>query len=121
DIKIRLDGILDVLENAYPDDLRGLLPRIYAGSNLSRENVAGLINLFSKDVFAQDHGGLDLIGRVYEYFIGGFADSEGKRGGEYFTPLSIVRTLVAMVEPTEGVVFDPCCGSGGMFVQADEF
>jgi type I restriction enzyme M protein len=121
DIKIRLDGILEALENAYPDDLRGLLPRIYAGSNLSRENVAGLINLFAKDVFAQDHGGLDLIGRVYEYFIGEFANSEGKRGGEYFTPLSIVRTLVALLEPTEGVVFDPCCGSGGMFVQADEF
>jgi type I restriction enzyme M protein len=121
DIKIRLDGILETLENAYPDDLRGLLPRIYAGSNLSAGNVAGLINLFSKDVFAQDHGGLDLIGRVYEYFIGGFADSEGKRGGEYFTPLSIVRTLVAMLEPKAGIVFDPCCGSGGMFVQADEF
>ena len=121
DIKVRLDDILETLETAYPNELRGLLPRIYAGSNLSRENVAGLINLFSKDVFAQDHGGLDLIGRVYEYFIGEFADSEGKRGGEYFTPLSIVRTLVALLEPTEGVVFDPCCGSGGMFVQADEF
>ena len=80
-----------------------------------------LINLFSKDVFKQDHGGEDLIGRVYEYFIGEFASSEGKRGGEYFTPVSIVRTLVAMLEPSSGVVFDPCCGSGGMFVQSDVF
>jgi type I restriction enzyme M protein len=121
DIKVRLDNILELLENTYPDKLRGLLPRIYAGSNLERESVTGLINLFSKDIFRQDHDGEDLIGRVYEYFIGEFASSEGKRGGEYFTPISIVRTLVAMLEPTRGVVFDPCCGSGGMFVQSDLF
>ena len=121
DIKIRLDTILENLEKAYPEKLKGLLPRIYAGSNLSADNVRGLINLFSKDIFRQDHGGEDLIGRVYEYFIGEFASSEGKRGGEYFTPKSIVRLLVKMLEPTHGVVFDPCCGSGGMFVQSDLF
>lgn len=121
DIKVRLDNILELLEKTYPDKLRGLLPRIYAGSNLERESVTGLINLFSKDVFRQDHDGEDLIGRVYEYFIGEFASSEGKRGGEYFTPGSIVRTLVAMLEPERGIVFDPCCGSGGMFVQSDIF
>ncbi len=121
DIKVRLDNILEMLEKAYPDKLRGLFPRIYAGSNLDRENVTGLINLFSKDIFKQDHGGEDLIGRVYEYFIGEFASSEGKRGGEYFTPASIVRCLVNMLEPTEGTVYDPCCGSGGMFVQSDVF
>jgi len=121
DIKVRLDNILELLEKTYPDKLRGLLPRIYAGSNLERESVTGLINLFSKDVFRLDHDGEDLIGRVYEYFIGEFASSEGKRGGEYFTPVSIVRTLVAMLEPDRGVVFDPCCGSGGMFVQSDLF
>jgi type I restriction enzyme M protein len=121
DIKVQLDNILELMEKTYPERLRGLLPRIYAGSNLDRENVTGLINLFSKDVFRQDHGGEDLVGRVYEYFIGEFASSEGKRGGEYFTPLSIVKTLVAMLEPEEGIVFDPCCGSGGMFVQSDQF
>jgi type I restriction enzyme M protein len=120
-IKVILDDALESLEKAYPQKLRGLLPRIFAGSNLDRESVAGLINLFSKDAFREEHGGEDLIGRVYEYFIGGFADSEGKRGGEYFTPVSIVRTLVAMLEPEEGIVFDPCCGSGGMFVQSDLF
>jgi type I restriction enzyme M protein len=103
DIKVRLDNVLELLEKTYPGKLRGL------------------INLFSKDIFKQDHGGEDLIGRVYEYFIGEFANSEGKRGGEYFTPSSIVRMLVAMLEPTHGVVFDPCCGSGGMFVQSDLF
>ncbi len=121
DIKVRLDNILELLEKIYPDKLRGLFPRIYTGSNLGRENVTGLINLFSKDIFKRDYNGEDLIGRVYEYFIGEFASSEGKRGGEYFTPASIVRTLVAMLEPNHGVVFDPCCGSGGMFVQSDLF
>ncbi len=121
DIRIILDDALEALEIAYPEKLRGLLPRIYAGSNLDRESVTSLINLFSRDIFRQDHGGLDLLGHVYEYFIGEFASSEGKRGGEYFTPLSIVRTLVAMLEPEEGTILDPCCGSGGMFVQADEF
>lgn len=72
-------------------------------------------------MFRADHGSEDLIGRVYEYFIGEFASSEGKRGGEYFTPASIVRLLVAMLEPQQGVVYDPCCGSGGMFVQSDLF
>ena len=102
DIKIRLDDALEALERAYPDQLRGLLPRIYAGSNLARENVTGLINLFSKDMFKPERGGADLIGVVYEYFIGEFADSEGKRGSEYFTPQSIVKCLVAMLEPYPG-------------------
>ena len=121
DIKSKLDAALEALEDAYPEKLKGLLPKIFAGSNLSRENVTGLINLFSKDIFSADHGGADMLGRVYEYFIGGFADSEGRRGGEYFTPVSIVRVLVEMLEPTNGIVFDPCCGSGGMFVQSDQF
>jgi len=121
DIKNYLDDVLDLLERTYPEKLRGLLPRIYAGANLEAENVRGLINLFSRDIFQRETGGEDLIGRVYEYFIGEFASSEGKRGGEYFTPASIVRTLVAMLEPQRGRVFDPCCGSGGMFVQSDLF
>lgn len=120
DIKLRLDDIMALLEKTFPK-LKGLLPPIYAGSNLDKESIAGLINLFSKDLFRSEAGGVDMLGRVYEYFIGEFANSEGKRGGEYFTPLSIVRTLVAMLEPAEGKVFDPCCGSGGMFVQSDVF
>jgi type I restriction enzyme M protein len=120
DIKLKLDNILALLEQTFPK-LKGLLPPIYAGSNLDKESVAGLINLFSKDIFRAETGGMDTLGRVYEYFIGEFANSEGKRGGEYFTPASIVQTLVAMLEPTEGKVFDPCCGAGGMFVQSDQF
>lgn len=121
DIKLKVDAALELLEQTYPDQLRGLLPKVFARSNMAAEDLGQLIALFSKDVFREDHGGEDLIGRVYEYFIGEFASAEGKRGGEYFTPGSIVRTLVAMLEPTEGVVFDPCCGSGGMFVQSDVF
>ena len=120
DVKIRLDNILALLETTFPK-LKGLLPPIYAGSNLDKENIAGIINLFSKDIFKSGGGGIDMLGRVYEYFIGEFASSEGKRGGEYFTPQSIVKLLVSMLEPTEGKVFDPCCGSGGMFVQSDHF
>src|SRR5437773_11658304 len=120
DVKIKLDNILALLEKTFPK-LKGLLPPIYAGSNLDKESVAGLINLFSKEIFRSETGGVDMLGRVYEYFIGEFANSEGKRGGEYFTPASIVQTLVAMLEPNEGVVLDPCCGSGGMFVQSDLF
>ena len=120
DVKLRLDNILALLETTFPK-LKGLLPAIYAGSNLDKENIAGLINLFSKDIFRFETGGIDRLGQVYEYFIGEFASSEGKRGGEYFTPESIVKLLVAMLEPVEGKVFDPCCGSGGMFVQSDHF
>jgi type I restriction enzyme M protein len=81
DIRVRLDAILDLLERTYPDQLRGLLPPVYAASNLSRENVTGLINLFSRNVFSYQQDGEDLLGRVYEYFIGEFASSEGKGGG----------------------------------------
>lgn len=120
DIKLRLDDALESLEKAYPDPLRGMLPRIYAASHVDRHIVTRLLHLFSCDVF--NHGdGEDFLGRIYQYFIGEFASSEGKRGGEYFTPTSIVQLLVAMLEPTRGIVYDPCCGSGGMFVQSDVF
>jgi type I restriction enzyme M protein len=121
DILVRLDNALEALEKAYPKRLRGLLPRIYAASNMERHNVTRLLHLFSREVFTRGPGGEDLLGHVYQYFLGEFAASEGKRGGEYFTPASIVRLLVAMLEPTRGIVYDPCCGSGGMFVQSALF
>jgi type I restriction enzyme M protein len=120
DVKVELDRILKVMEDAYPERLRGLLPPIYGGSNMDAHDLRALIDLFSKEVFKNGHGE-DVIGRVYEYFIGQFASSEGKRGGEFFTPSSIVRTLVALLEPERGTVYDPCCGSGGMFVQSEAF
>lgn len=121
DIAIKLDDAMELLEKTYRE-LRGVLPRKYAGSNLSRDNIAGLINLFSRDIFKADAGReSDLLGRVYEYFITNFASTEGVRGGEFLTPRSVVKLLVAMMSPTEGRVFDPACGSGGMFVQSDIF
>ncbi|HSN77771.1 MAG TPA: N-6 DNA methylase, partial [Anaerolineae bacterium] len=120
DIKLRLDNAMKLLEEHHPAKLQGVLPRIYANSALEVDQVAGLINLFSRDVFAQ-RDAVDLLGRTYEYFIGNFASSEGTRGGEFFTPSSIVRLLVEMLEPTSGKVYDAACGSGGMFVQSARF
>lgn len=119
DIKIKLDNAMRRLQEAHPK-LNGLLPPIYANSNLTNEQVAGLINLFSKDKFNQADGS-DILGRAYMYFISTFASTEGNRGGEFFTPLSIVRLLVEMLEPRKGKVFDPASGSGGMFIQSERF
>jgi type I restriction enzyme M protein len=84
--------------------------------------LSGLIDVFSRDDLAsEEHRDLDVLGRVYEYFLGGFAGGEGKRGGEYYTPRSVVSLLVEMLQPYHGRVYDPACGSGGMFVQADKF
>jgi type I restriction enzyme M protein len=119
DIKIKLDTAMKLLEESHPK-LRGLLPPIYARSGLTNDQIAGLINLFSKDVFSRPDGS-DILGRAYMYFIANFASTEGNRGGEFFTPQSIVRLLVEMLEPRQGVVFDPAAGSGGMFIQSDAF
>ena len=119
DIKLKLDNALRLLQDNHPK-LNGLLPPIYANSNLTPDQVAGLINLFSKDKFAR-RDGTDILGRAYMYFISTFASTEGNRGGEFFTPFSIVRLLVAMLEPAQGKVFDPAAGSCGMFIQAGAF
>ncbi|MCY7758513.1 type I restriction-modification system subunit M [Bacillus spizizenii] len=120
-IKGILDNAMKLIEQENPE-LEGILPRIFQGSNLPAENVAGLIEIFSRDVFSARHeDSVDVLGRTYEYFIGNFASSEGNRGGEFFTPSSIVKLLVAMMEPIEGTVFDPACGSGGMFIQSEAY
>ncbi|MEQ6376357.1 class I SAM-dependent DNA methyltransferase [Bacillaceae bacterium S4-13-56] len=120
-IKGILDNAMKIIEQENPE-LEGILPRIFQGSNLPVENVAGLIEVFSRDVFSARHeDSIDVLGRTYEYFIGNFASSEGNRGGEFFTPSSIVKLLVAMMEPIEGTVFDPACGSGGMFIQSESY
>lgn len=120
-IKEILDNAMKSIEQENPE-LEGMFPRIFQASNLPAENVAGLIEVFSREAFsANDSRSVDVLGRVYEYFIGSFASTEGNRGGEFFTPSSIVKLLVAMLEPIEGVVFDPACGSGGMFIQSEEY
>ena len=103
-------------------NLKGKLPRDYARRGIAPEKMKALIDLFADIGFKDEHArARDMLGRVYEYFLGKFAQAEGKLGGEFFTPHSIVRLLVEMLEPYEGRVYDPCCGSAGMFVQSERF
>ena len=102
--------------------LKGVLPKDYARPALNKIMLGELIDLVSKIGMAEEADrSRDILGRVYEYFLGGFAGAEGKRGGEFYTPRCIVRLLVAMLKPYKGRVYDPCCGSGGMFVQSEKF
>ncbi|MFV2048557.1 N-6 DNA methylase [Metabacillus sp. YM-086] len=120
-IKEIIDNAMKRIEEENPE-LEGMLPRIFQGSNIPAENVSGLIEIFSRDAFSvNNEQSVDILGRTYEYFIGSFASTEGSRGGEFFTPSSIVKLLVAMLEPISGTVFDPACGSGGMFIQSEEY
>ena len=102
--------------------LKGVLPKEYARPALNKVMLGELIDLVGGIGMAEEADrSRDILGRVYEYFLGGFAGAEGKRGGEFYTPRSFVRLLVEMLEPYKGRVYDPCCGSGGMFVQSEKF
>ncbi len=116
-----VDNAMDEIEKINPA-LKGVLPKIYADPDLNKQRLGELIDLISNVGFNQPgHRAKDILGRVYEYFLGQFADSEGKSGGQFYTPSSIVRLLVEMLEPYKGRVYDGCCGSGGMFVQSERF
>ena len=102
--------------------LKGVLPKDYARPALNKVTLGELIDLVSGIGLAEKADrSRDILGRVYEYFLGAFAGAEGKRGGEFYTPRSVVRLLVEMLEPYKGRIYDPCCGSGGMFVQSEKF
>jgi type I restriction enzyme M protein len=118
-----IDEAMEAIERAPSNEgLKGVLPKNYARPTLNKTMLGELIDLFSNiGMHDSSDKAKDLLGRVYEYFLSGFAGSEGKRGGEFFTPRSVVRTLVEMLEPYKGRVYDPCCGSGGMFVQSEKF
>src|SRR6202163_4083485 len=121
-----IDEAMTAIEAANPS-LKGVLPKDYNRPALDKVMLGELIDLVSGIAMSEPGDkAKDLLGRVYEYFLSGFAGSEGKRGGEFYTPGSVVRVLVEMLEPfpdpsrkIEGRVYDPCCGSGGMFVPAD--
>lgn len=116
-----LDDAMDEIEKINPS-LKGVLPKIYADPELNKQRLGELIDLIGTIGFNQaGNQAQDLLGRVYEYFLGQFADAEGKKGGQFYTPESIVKLLVAMLEPYNGRVYDGCCGSGGMFVQSEKF
>lgn len=100
--------------------LKGILPKDYARPALNKEKLGDLVDLMST-ISMHTQGQKDVLGRVYEYFLSRFASAEGKGGGEFYTPQSIVRLLVEMLKPYKGRVYDPCCGSGGMFVQSEKF
>ncbi len=104
------------------ESLKGVLPKDYARPSLNKVMLGELIDLISGIALNEEGDrSKDILGRVYEYFLGQFAGAEGKRGGEFYTPRSVVRVLVEMLEPFKGRVYDPCCGSGGMFVQSEKF
>lgn len=104
------------------ESLKGVLPKDYARPALNKVMLGELIDLISGIALNEEgHASRDILGRVYEYFLGQFAGAEGKRGGEFYTPRSVVSVLVEMLEPYQGRIYDPCCGSGGMFVQSEKF
>lgn len=103
------------------ESLRGVLPKNYARPDLDKSRLGETIDMFSFQVGDKASRAKDMLGRVYEYFLGKFAAAEGKSGGEFYTPMSVVKLLVEMIEPYHGRVYDPCCGSGGMFVQSEKF
>ena len=116
-----IDDAMDAIEEENPA-LDGVLPKDYARPALDKQRLGRLIDVISNiTVGDADARSRDVLGRVYEYFLSRFAGAEGKRGGEFYTPRCVVRLLVEMLEPYEGRVYDPCCGSSGMFVQSIEF
>jgi len=121
DIGKIVDNAMDAIEKENPS-LKGVLPKVYARGNLDPISLGGLIDLFSNVSLKQAQSrSADILGHVFEYFLGEFALAEGKKGGQFYTPRTVVELLVEMLEPYNGRVFDPCCGSGGMFVQSEKF
>jgi type I restriction enzyme M protein len=121
DIGSRIDSAMDEIEKENPT-LKGVLPKNYARRELTPSTLGGLIDTFSReDLTSAENENLDVLGRVFEYMVGQFASAEGKLGGEFYTPRSVVQLMVEMLEPFNGRVYDPAMGSGGMFVQADRF
>ncbi len=116
-----VDEAMDAIEKENPS-LKGVLPKVYARQNLDPTSLGELIDLIGNIALGDAKSrSADVLGHVFEYFLGEFALAEGKQGGQFYTPRSIVELLVLMLEPYHGRVFDPCCGSGGMFVQSEKF
>lgn len=120
-IGVIVDAAMEAIESENPQ-LKGVLPKVYARQNLDPTSLGELIDLIGNIALGDAKSrSADVLGHVFEYFLGEFALAEGKQGGQFYTPKSIVGLLVQMLEPYKGRVFDPCCGSGGMFVQSEKF
>lgn len=116
-----IDDAMDLIETDNAT-LKGILPKVFGRQNLDAQTLGGLIDTIGTITLGDSMSkSQDVLGRVYEYFLGQFALSEGQKGGQFYTPESIVKLLVEMLEPYKGRVYDPCCGSGGMFVQSEKF
>ena len=121
EIGVEIDDAMSVIEKENTE-LKNVLPRVYAKPNLDKSSLGQLIDVISDiELKAENEHSKDLLGRVYEYFLGEFASAEGKKGGQFYTPKSIVKLMVEMIEPYKGRVYDPACGSGGMFVMSEKF
>lgn len=121
DIGKIVDDAMDAIEKENAS-LKGVLPKVYARQNLDPTILGELIDLVGNIALGDTKSrSADVLGHVFEYFLGEFALAEGKKGGQFYTPRSVVELLVEMLEPYKGRVFDPCCGSGGMFVQSEKF
>jgi len=115
-----VDSAMDAIERDNAS-LKDVLPKVFARGNLDPASLGGLIDLISNVSMTQGNGKGDFLGKTFEYFLGEFALAEGKKGGQFYTPRSVVELLVEMLEPYKGRVLDPCCGSGGMFVHSEKF
>ena len=115
-----IDAAMDAIEKDNPS-LKGVLPKVFARPNLDPTSLGELIDLIGNSTLNASTNSADLLGHVFEYFLGEFALAEGKKGGQFYTPRCVVELLVNMLEPYKGRVLDPCCGSGGMFVQSEKF
>jgi type I restriction enzyme M protein len=120
DIGSIIDSAMTAIENENIN-LRGKLDKRFGRAQLGQGVLGELVDLISTIGFSDSQNTSDVLGEVYEYFLGQFASAEGKKGGQFYTPAHIVKTLVAVLAPHEGRVYDPCCGSGGMFVQSEQF
>ncbi|WP_236027230.1 class I SAM-dependent DNA methyltransferase [Gelidibacter pelagius] len=116
-----IDEAMEVVEKENKE-LKNVLPQVYGKANLDKTSLGELIDLISNtELQVENENSKDLFGRVYEYFLGEFANAEGKKGGQFYTPKAIVKLMVEMIEPYKGRVYDPACGSGGMFVMSEKF
>lgn len=115
-----IDRAIEILENEYPRQLKDVIPKIYTSINLDAYDLAYLINLFSSIQVPLEYKAKDIFGRIYEYFLGKFAEAEGKKGGEFYTPRCLTKLIVEVLDVKGGRIFDPACGSGGFFVSALE-
>ena len=121
EIGVAIDNAMELIENENKE-LKNVLPQVFAKPNLDKTSLGELVDLISDiELKSQADNTKDLLGRIYEYFLGEFANAEGKKGGQFYTPKSIVKLMVDMIEPYKGRVYDPACGSGGMFVMSEKF